>query len=174
MIRTGRQAEAARGCLGRPDAPTGHAPPDTEAAKGTGRRPDVQQVAYRDIEPFKLGWEYRSHFNCSTTHNVHFVYDPLQPGRHCASQTSVSGQVVDRAIPHSPVDDAPRELTTTRDGRFFGGVGARAAEGPQARVAANQEIKGPASGATDLKRARRDGEALVRDGIQLQPRAEES
>ena len=65
-------------------------------------------------------------------------------------------------------DDALRELTTTRDGRFFGGVGARAAEGPQARVAANQEIKGPPSGATDLKRARRDGEAVVQDGIQLQ------
>jgi hypothetical protein len=35
-------------------------------------------------------------------------------------------------------------------------------------VAANQEIKGPASGATNLKRARRNGEALVRDRIQLQ------
>jgi hypothetical protein len=35
-------------------------------------------------------------------------------------------------------------------------------------------IKGPASGATDLKRAHRDGEALVPDGIQLQARAEES
>jgi hypothetical protein len=34
-------------------------------------------------------------------------------------------------------------------------------------VAANQEIKGPASGATNLKRARRNGEALVGDRIQL-------
>jgi len=87
---------------------------------------------------------------------------------------SVSGQVIDRAIPHSPIDDALTELTTTRDGRFFCGVGPWAAEGPQAPVAANQEIKGPASGAMDLKRARRDGEALVRDRIQLQARAEES
>jgi len=35
-------------------------------------------------------------------------------------------------------------------------------------VAANQEIKGPASGAMYLECARRDGEALVEDGIQLQ------
>jgi hypothetical protein len=41
-------------------------------------------------------------------------------------------------------------------------------------VAANQEIKGPAPGATYLKGARRDGEALVRDRIQLRVRAEES
>jgi hypothetical protein len=87
---------------------------------------------------------------------------------------SVSRQVIDRAIPHSPIDDALTELTTTRDGRFFCEVGPRAAEGPQAPLAANQQIKGPASGTTDLKRARRDGETLVRDRIQLQARAEES
>ena len=29
------------------------------------------------------------------SHNVHFVYDALQPGRRCAGQTSVSGQVID-------------------------------------------------------------------------------
>jgi hypothetical protein len=29
------------------------------------------------------------------THNVHLVYDHLQPGRRCAGQTSVSGQVID-------------------------------------------------------------------------------
>jgi hypothetical protein len=80
---------------------------------------------------------------------------------------SVSGQVIDCAIPHSPIDDALTELTATPDSRFFCGVGPWAAEGPQAPVAANQEIKGPASGATDLKRARGDGEALVRDRIQL-------
>ena len=66
-----------------------------------------------------------------------------------------------RQVRHSPIDDTLTELTTTRDGRFFCGVGPRAAEGPQAPVAAHQEIKGPASGGTYLKRARRDGEALV-------------
>jgi hypothetical protein len=35
-------------------------------------------------------------------------------------------------------------------------------------MAANQEIKGPASGAAYLERARRDDEAFVQDGIQLQ------
>jgi hypothetical protein len=35
-------------------------------------------------------------------------------------------------------------------------------------VPANQEIKGPASGAMYLECARRDGEALVQDGIQPQ------
>jgi hypothetical protein len=43
-----------------------------------------------------------------------------------------------------------------------------AAEGPQVPVAANQEIKGPASGAMYLECARRNGEALVQDRIQLQ------
>src|SRR5690242_13072985 len=81
----------------------------------------------------------------------------------------LSGQVIDRAIPHSPVDDELTELTTTRDGRFFCRVGPRAAEGPQVRVAANQEIKGPASAATYLECACRDGEALVQDGIQVPP-----
>ena len=81
----------------------------------------------------------------------------------------MSGQVIDRAIPHPSIDDALTELTTTRDGRFFCGIGARAAEGPQVRIAANQEIKRPASGAMYLKRARRDGKALVQDRIQLRP-----
>ena len=83
-----------------------------------------------------------------------------------AGEASVSGQVIDRAIPHSSIDDAPSELTATRDGRFLCGVGPRAAEGPQVTVAADQEIEGPASGATYLERARRDGEALVRGRIQ--------
>jgi hypothetical protein len=96
------------------------------------------------------------------------------PAAMSAGQASVSRQLIDRAIPHSPIDDAPTEFTATRDGRFFCGVGRRAAEGPQAPVAANQEIKGPASGATYLKRARRDGKALVQDRIHLQARAEVS
>jgi hypothetical protein len=89
--------------------------------------------------------------------------------RHSPSPVRVSAprQVIDGAIRHSAIDDAPAELTATRNGRFFCGVGTRAAEGPQVPVTANQEIKGPASGAMYLECANRDGEALVQDGIQL-------
>ena len=74
---------------------------------------------------------------------------------------------------HSAIDDAPAELRATRVGRFFCGVGTRAAEGAQVPVAANQDIERPASRAMYLECARRDGEALVRDGIQLrEPRWE--
>jgi hypothetical protein len=83
-------------------------------------------------------------------------------------RASAPRQVIDRAIRHSAIDDAPTELTTTRDRRFFCGVGTRAAEGPQIPVAANQEIEGPSSGAMYLECPRRDGEALVQDGIQLE------
>jgi len=83
-----------------------------------------------------------------------------------AGQASVSSQVIDRIFPHSSIDDASTELKATRDGRFLCGVGPKAAEGPQVPVAADQEVEGPAPGATYLKSARRDGEALIGDRIQ--------
>lgn len=56
---------------------------------------------------------------------------------------------------------------TTRNSRFFCGVGGRSAEGPQVCVPANQEIKAPTSGAVYLERAGRDRETVIQDGIQL-------